>query len=323
MYKRLPALVLAFLFVLLLGWDVAVAEDDGKTESDPTVAATSTCRGYQRLITDEMIDQWKKVIPYTAGRVSKVIEMRYKDVYGIDQKLVYANQASGSIMGNYLVTAAHVLDDIPEGLLRAWLHFNGVQSYSDLRISPSRLEIEFEKIKISGEDLLDTTQKPIISAEFDIALVKLQIVFPHSYATALLYGATQDILEIGKGIVVMGNPLGMGREFRSGEVSNMQPTYKEFEHTKKIFGALHDGSFFSVNIDVYPGDSGSIVFAFDACGEPVAVGIAFAYIGGAGNSWMVVIRSEAIHGFLRQNGIDVSNFYVSHMAPVTPEVAGK
>ncbi|TSC70093.1 MAG: hypothetical protein G01um101470_896, partial [Parcubacteria group bacterium Gr01-1014_70] len=74
----------------------------------------------------------------------------------------------------------------------------------------------------------------------------------------------------------------------------MRPEYKENEQVGEHFKTLRDGTFFSVNVPAYQGDSGSVVAAFDSCGKPAAVGLAFAYISGNANAWLVVIRSEAI-----------------------------
>ncbi|TSC70092.1 MAG: hypothetical protein G01um101470_895 [Parcubacteria group bacterium Gr01-1014_70] len=203
---RRPALVLALAF-LLFGGGVVVADTIPESSSASVAGSSPVCNGYARVITDEMMEQWKKVAPYVGGRVSKVTDVRYRDAFGIEQKIVYRTQASGRVLrGSYLLTASHVVKDIPEGFIHAWLHFKGVGAYSNLRVSPFRLEIAFDNLQIYGSDLVDTAQKPIISEEFDLAIIKLRVVFPEEYSSTLSFGSTQDILGIGKSILLTGTP---------------------------------------------------------------------------------------------------------------------
>lgn len=311
---RRPALALVFLCFLVLGWEAAVA-DVGPGAKDAQKSADQ-CGKYVRLITDEMLEEWKKIAPYVVGRVTTIVDVWYTDADGIDQKVEYDAEASGIVIGQNFITVSHVIEGISDQMMGVWLtHEKKVRQYSNLRVKPQQLKLMFPGLEIGGQDLVDTSQEPIIDKELHFALLKLRVSLPDFYSTSLSFGKTQGILGYGKGVVLMGNPLGLGTEFRSGDVSNERPAYKADEITKQFFEPIREGIFFSTSIPGYSGDSGGLVIAFDSCGKPVAVGIAFSYIRGNANAWLVVLRSEAIYAFLKNNGFDVSKFYAKHLTP--------
>lgn len=314
-YMRYPALALVFLCFLLLGWGVAIADTEPKMED--VQKSVDQCGKYVRLITDEMLEEWKKIAPYTAGRVTTIVDVWYTDEQGIDQRAEFiSGEANGIMVGQYFLTVSHVVKDVSMETIAAWLtQMKNVRQYSNLRIKPPQLKLTFPGLEVGGRDLVDTSQEPIIDKELHFVLLKLRVSLPDFYSTSLSFGKTQEILGYGKGVVLMGNPMGLGTEFRSGDVSNERPAYKTDEVTKQFFEPIREGIFFSTSIPAYPGDSGGLVIAFDACGKPIAVGIAFSYIRGNTNAWLVVLRSEAIYAFLKNNGLDVSKFYAKHLTP--------
>lgn len=258
---------------------------------------------YVSTISVDAIKKWENAMRYVPERLVLKVRISFKDASGVPREDLLIMQGGGFIVGEYLVTVEHMKTPSSR-MLTLFLITKGYRNFTDIKVKETWFEILYadNTLVVGGSDALEFVAT---KEEFHLSFYKLAVVIPPKYKLALPFGDTA-CLEIGTAVILGGNPVTFGRNFRTGHVSSLRGGKIEnaLEEESSLKKVSEDATFI-VQLPIIPGDSGHPVVSLTSTGEVVIVGVAFTTVPGTlFGDVRLILRIETVKAFFQEKGID-------------------